>query len=146
VLASSTVAPGSGLTVTPQTGRWFHEVCAARSRLAILPAHARARPPGFSMKVNELLTLDIVDLALGGKALARHEGRVVFVDRGLPGDRVRARTTRVKRGFAEARLEAIEGPSPARVPAPCPHFRDQRCGGCRFQDLGYPAQLAAKER
>lgn len=98
------------------------------------------------MRVHELLTLDVEDLALGGKALARHEGRAVFVDRGLPGDRVRVRVTRVKRGWAEARAEAIEAGSPQRVEAPCPHFRDQRCGGCRFQDLAYAAQLAAKQR
>jgi 23S rRNA (uracil1939-C5)-methyltransferase len=98
------------------------------------------------MNVNELLALDITDLALGGKALARHEGRVVFVDRGVPGDRVRARVTRMRRAWAEARLESIETPAPTRIAAPCPHFRDQRCGGCRFQDLAYPAQLEAKER
>ena len=38
------------------------------------------------MRVNELLTVPIADLELGGKAVARHDGRVVFVDRGLPGD------------------------------------------------------------
>ena len=43
------------------------------------------------MKVRDVLTLDVEDVALGGKALARVDGRVVFVDRGLPGDRVRAR-------------------------------------------------------
>ncbi len=98
------------------------------------------------MKVNELLTLDVVDLALGGKALARHEGRAVFLDRGLPGDTVRARVSRVKRGWAEARLLGVESPSPARIEAPCPHFRAQQCGGCSFQDLRYEEQLATKQR
>src|SRR6185503_18823616 len=96
------------------------------------------------MKVNEVLTLAVSDLVLGGKGLARHEGRVVFVDGGLPGDRVRARLTRVRRQYAEARLESIEEPSPERVPAPCPHV--YQCGGCRFQDLGYEAQVRYKER
>lgn len=98
------------------------------------------------MRVNELLELDITDLALGGKALARHEGRVVFVDRGLPGDRVEARLSKVKRSFAEARLVAIQSGSALRVDAPCRHFRSGVCGGCRFQDLRYEDQLAAKER
>lgn len=74
--------------------------------------------------------------------MTRHEGRVVFVDRGLPDDVLRVRLTRVRRNFAEARLEAVERASPLRVPAPCPHV--DRCGGCRFQELDYPAQLAAK--
>ena len=71
------------------------------------------------MKVRDLLTLDVEDLALGGKALARHEGRVVFVDRGLPGDRITARVTRAKRSFAEARLVSLETPAPGRVSARC---------------------------
>jgi 23S rRNA (uracil1939-C5)-methyltransferase len=98
------------------------------------------------MKVNELSELEVTDVALGGKALARHEGRVVFVDRGLPGDRVTARITRVKRSWAEARLERVERPSGRRVAAPCPHFTAGVCGGCRFLDLGYADQLALKER
>lgn len=98
------------------------------------------------MKVNELLELDVADVALGGKALARHEGRAVFVDRGLPGDRVLARVTRVKRAWAEARLERVESASPLRVDAECPHFIGGVCGGCRFQDLRYAEQLALKER
>jgi 23S rRNA (uracil1939-C5)-methyltransferase len=96
------------------------------------------------MKVSELLKLEITDIALGGKALARDQGRVVFVDRGLPGDRITARVTRSKRAYAEARLESVETPSTLRVEAPCPHV--SRCGGCRMQDLGYQAQCDLKER
>lgn len=96
------------------------------------------------MQVNELLTVSISDLELGGKAVARHDGRVVFVDRGLPGDEVVARVTRAKRTFAEARLERVERGSPDRQPAPCPHA--ERCGGCRFQELRYERQLEIKER
>ena len=96
------------------------------------------------MKVNDLLTLEVQDLVLGGKALARHDGRVVFVDGGLPGDRIAARLTRLKRGWAEARLETIEHPSALRVQAACPHFG--RCGGCRFQDLRYDEQCRFKQR
>jgi 23S rRNA (uracil1939-C5)-methyltransferase len=98
------------------------------------------------MNVNDLLELDITDVALGGKALARHEGRAVFVDRGLPGDRVRARVTRVKRAWAEARLDRVESSTALRVEAACPHFVSGVCGGCRFQDLRYEEQLVLKER
>ncbi len=96
------------------------------------------------MKVNELLNLEVKDVALGGKALARHEGRPVFLDRGLPGDHVRARISHVKARFAEAVAVAIEPRAPQRVAAPCPHV--PVCGGCRFQDWDYAAQLALKER
>ena len=96
------------------------------------------------MRVNELLTVPISDLELGGKAVARHDGRVVFVDRGLPGDEVVARVTRTRKSFAEARLERVERGSADRQPAPCPHV--DRCGGCRFQELRYERQLEIKQR
>ena len=50
----------------------------------------------------EELELHVDSLAYGGNGVARLNGFVVFVRRGLPGDTVRARVTKVKRGFAEA--------------------------------------------
>jgi 23S rRNA (uracil1939-C5)-methyltransferase len=96
------------------------------------------------MRVNELPRLSVADLALGGKALAKPAGRVVFIDRGLPGDVVDARITRVKKTWAEARLEQVVEPSPDRIAARCPHV--DQCGGCRMQELPYPRQLELKER
>ena len=89
------------------------------------------------------LELAIDSLAYGGNGVARLNGFVVFVRRGLPGDRVRARVTKVKRSFAEATAVDVLEPSPLRVEAPCEHY--PACGGCRFQDLAYEAQVAAKE-
>src|SRR5918995_272298 len=90
------------------------------------------------------LDLKIDSLAYGGSGVARLNGFVVFVRRALPGDLVRARITKVKRNHAEAvSLEVVE-PGAPRVEAPCVHY--PACGGCRFQDLAYEAQLAAKER
>jgi 23S rRNA (uracil1939-C5)-methyltransferase len=65
------------------------------------------------------------------------------VRRGLPGDRVRARVTKVKRSHAEALATEVLRPGPERVEAPCAHF--PTCGGCRFQDLAYEAQLEQKQ-
>jgi 23S rRNA (uracil1939-C5)-methyltransferase len=88
------------------------------------------------------LELHIDSLAYGGAGVARLDGFVVFVRRGLPGDTVRARVTKVKRSHAEAlALEVVDAGAP-RVEAPCAHY--PACGGCRFQDLAYEAQLEAK--
>jgi 23S rRNA (uracil1939-C5)-methyltransferase len=89
------------------------------------------------------LELSIDSLAYGGNGVARLNGFVVFVRRGLPGDRVRARVTKVKRNHAEALAVEVLQPGPQRVEAPCVHY--PACGGCRFQDLAYDAQVAAKE-
>src|SRR5881397_1871899 len=88
------------------------------------------------------LELSIDSLAYGGNGVARLNGFVVFVRRGLPGDRVRARVTKVKRNHAEALAVEVLRPGPERVDAPCAHF--PACGGCRFQDLAYEAQLEQK--
>lgn len=96
------------------------------------------------VRKGEELELSIESLAYGGNGVARHNGFVVFVRGGLPGDRVRARVTKVKRGFAEGLASTLLEPGPDRVEAPCRHFGV--CGGCRFQDLAYGAQLAQKER
>jgi len=89
------------------------------------------------------LELDVDSLAYGGNGVARLDGFVVFVRRGLPGDRVLARVTKVKRSHAEALAVDVLESSADRVDAPCAHY--PACGGCRFQDLAYDAQAAAKE-
>ena len=95
------------------------------------------------MTKGEELELRVDSLAYGGNGVARLNGFVVFVRRGLPGDLVRARVTKVKRGFAEALATEVLEPSGERVEAPCAHY--PACGGCRFQDLAYESQVAAKE-
>jgi len=89
------------------------------------------------------LELHIDSLAYGGNGVARLNGFVVFVRRGLPGDTVRARVTKVKRNHAEALAVEVVEPGAKRVEAPCAHY--PACGGCRFQDLAYDAQLEAKQ-
>src|SRR5581483_5592889 len=88
------------------------------------------------------LELTIDSLAYGGNGVARLDGFVVFVRRGLPGDTVRARVTKVQRRHAEALATEVVRPGPRRVDAPCAHY--PACGGCRFQDLAYEAQVEAK--
>ena len=90
------------------------------------------------------LELTVESLAFGGNGVARLDGFVVFVRSGLPGDTVRARVTKVQRRHAEAIATEVIVAGPQRVAAPCAHY--PACGGCRFQDLAYDAQLAAKEQ
>jgi 23S rRNA (uracil1939-C5)-methyltransferase len=85
------------------------------------------------------IDLPIDKLAFGGKALGRVDGFVVFVDRALPGQKVRARITRIKKQFAEAQVVQVLEQSPAYVTPFCPHFG--LCGGCDWQDLAYEEQL-----
>jgi len=97
---------------------------------------------------SSLLRGQTVDVAIErgvyrGLGLARHEGQVVFVPRGLPGERLRVRVTGVEKGYARAvAVETLEASRDRRA-SPCPLFSS--CGGCAYQDLGYAAQLRLKE-
>ena len=91
---------------------------------------------------DHLITISIEKLVDGGAGLGRWEGRAVFVPGACPGETVRVRIASVKKGYAEARLQTVLGPSPDRIPPPCPVFG--KCGGCQWQQLAYPAQIEAK--
>lgn len=71
-------------------------------------------------------------------------GWVVMVPFTLPGERVCARVFRNHKNFSEADLVKVLTPSPHRVQPGCPIFG--RCGGCQYQHLAYPEQLAWKQR
>jgi 23S rRNA (uracil1939-C5)-methyltransferase len=91
--------------------------------------------------------VSITAIAAGGDGVGRlTDGRAVFVPRTAPGDRVRLKDGSLKlhRNFGRAAVGAVEGPGPARVTAPCPHYTQDHCGGCQLQHLGYDAQLTAK--
>ena len=83
--------------------------------------------------------LQVEKLAFGGKAVAKVEGLVVFLDHAVPGQTVKARITRKKRNYAEARVIQTLAQSPDYRPPVCPHFGV--CGGCYWQDISYGAQL-----
>ncbi len=94
--------------------------------------------------MSELLVLHIEDIAFGGKGVARHDGKVIFVPFTAPGDTITAQIVKSKKSFAEARMVKLMTPSPDRVEARCPYFTG--CGGCVYQHLRYEAQLAVKTK
>jgi 23S rRNA (uracil1939-C5)-methyltransferase len=96
------------------------------------------------LKPSEVIEADIVDLAHDGRGVARIDGKAVFVDGALPGERVRLRVIKRRRQLDEAGVVEVLTASPDRVVPACAHFG--LCGGCSLQHLAAPAQLAAKER
>jgi 23S rRNA (uracil1939-C5)-methyltransferase len=87
--------------------------------------------------------LPVTGYAAEGKALARHEGKVIFIEQAVPGDVVTVRLGRNKKDWAEAQVLSFDAYSPERVEPFCPHFGV--CGGCQWQMLPYPEQLAYKQ-
>ncbi len=90
------------------------------------------------------LVVRIDDAAFEGKTIAHLEGFVIFVDGAVPGDTVRVRVLKKKKNYGEAKVLAIEHPSPYRVTPRCSHFGP--CGGCKWQHVDYQVQLRFKEQ
>ena len=94
--------------------------------------------------MTEVLLLEPTGMVAGGDALARHpDGRVVFVEGALPGERVRARLTEERRDFARAVAVDVVDPSPDRVVPPCPALA-AGCGGCTWQHVSAGGQARLK--
>lgn len=103
------------------------------------------KPPRFHPEpfdYHQELEIEIDSLTNLGKGVGRHREWVVFVSHALPGERVKARVFRNSATFSEADLVEVLRPSPDRVDPLCALFGE--CGGCQYQNLAYPAQLAWK--
>ena len=87
------------------------------------------------------IDVELTDLAYGGDAVGRYEGRVLFVPGGIPGERVRVEVVEERRGHARAELLEILRPAPERVEPEFPLLTDS---GCHWQHIAYPAQLTWK--
>jgi 23S rRNA (uracil1939-C5)-methyltransferase len=88
------------------------------------------------------MILELTSMSPTGEAIARHEGKVVFVPFGIPGEVVQAQINHSRRSYARAQLLQIIQPAPDRVTPPCAYFG--ACGGCEWQHIQYDAQLKFK--
>ena len=93
--------------------------------------------------IGRMYDVSICDLSHDGLGIARIEGFLVFVKDALPGERVVARITNVKKNYGHA--DAIDkiNRAAARITPLCSVFEE--CGGCQIQHLDYPSQLEFKK-
>ncbi len=95
------------------------------------------------MELREIV-LNIDSLEFEGKGVARHEGKVYFVEGGVPGDIVRCVVRKSKRNYSQAEIIEILKPSEKRIVPSCKHFGI--CGGCKLQHIDYEIQLQYKQK
>ena len=100
--------------------------------------------PGMTpLAIGATFQVEAHGTALGGAAVARlPDGRVCFITGGIPGERLAIRITAIRRSFAEGELVEVLTPSPDRVEPQCAVYG--RCGGCRYQHVSHPRQIALK--
>ncbi len=96
------------------------------------------------MQKNDLVTVAIEDIGVGGEGIGKVDGYTLFIKDAIIGDVVEAKIVKAKKNYGYARLMNIVTPSENRVEKPaCPMAR--KCGGCQIQEMKYRAQLAFKE-
>ena len=86
----------------------------------------------------------VTDYAAEGKALAKLDGKVIFISGAVPGDVADVFITKNKKDWAEGRVQQIKEHSKERVASFCKHFGI--CGGCKWQMLPYAKQLQYKQQ
>jgi 23S rRNA (uracil1939-C5)-methyltransferase len=91
-----------------------------------------------------LENVPVTGYAAEGKALARIEGKVIFIEGAVPGDIADVLITKNKKDWAEGKAIKINELSSERVTPFCIHFGI--CGGCKWQMLPYRKQLEYKEQ
>ena len=79
-----------------------------------------------------------------GRGVARVDGKAIFIEGALPGERIEYSSYRRKPTYEQAQVVRVIKPSSQRVTPACPHFGV--CGGCSMQHLEPAAQTAAKQR
>lgn len=106
-----------------------------------------ARPPRRSGGALGRVELTLgTGIAAGGDGIGRlPDGRVVFVEGGLPGERVAVELTESRRDYAKGHQAAVIEASPDRVAPPC-RWVDRGCGGCGWQHARPETQVSMKER
>lgn len=93
--------------------------------------------------LGEPQTVQIGSLSHDGRGVTRIDGKTVFVDGALPGERVVLRRTRTHRHYDEALTVEVLEAAPGRVEPRCEHYGV--CGGCSLQHLDAGLQLQAKQ-
>ena len=87
--------------------------------------------------------IEIIDTARKGKSVAKHDGRAIFVQGGVPGDICDITVLKRRKKYWEARIEKIHTYSEKRTEPKCEHFGT--CGGCKWQNMKYESQLSFKQ-
>ena len=101
-------------------------------------------PKRVTLEVGQRFTVTIEKVAHGGHFIARHEGAVIFVRHGIPGEEAEIVITSVGSSFNRGDVVTVLTPSADRVSPPCRYAHREGCGGCDFQHISISRQRSLK--
>jgi len=91
-----------------------------------------------------LKNVEITDAASEGVAVARVEGKVLFVKNAVPGDIADVQVVKKRSSYLEGIPLVFHHYSDKREEPVCSHFG--LCGGCKWQNMKYEYQLFYKQK
>lgn len=92
----------------------------------------------------QIIEVDITDMGNFGNGIGHFEGLAIFVENAIPGDKVKAEVTKVKKNYAQAKTVEIVEPSKSRITPDCQYAG--QCGGCALRSVNYEDQLILKQK
>ena len=102
------------------------------------------RAPDAPAAIGQRIELTLERLTHDGRGIGRWQGRTVFAEGGLPGEKVDSRVVRARSKLIETRVSRVLETSPERLEPACPHFA--LCGGCSLQHMPRQTQLEIKQQ
>ncbi len=97
----------------------------------------------MNIKENQIFDVEILEITYKGKGVCKIDAFVIFLNSGVPGDKVQIKITKLKKKYGEGEILALLEPSKNRIEPLCSYF--ETCGGCQLQNINYPGQLKYKE-
>ena len=96
------------------------------------------------MRFDDIFKIEIEDLTFGGAGIGRIDGKVCFVPRVLPGEKVEVEIKKEKPDYYTSRLLKVLEPAPERIEEECPF--GSFCPGCAYQHCSYKYENELKDR
>ncbi len=87
--------------------------------------------------------IEVTGISSDGRAVGKYNGEVIFIKNAVPGDVVDVSITGRDKKFKLGKVHEYQRYSDERVEPVCKHFGI--CGGCKWQNLDYNAQLRHKQ-
>lgn len=95
------------------------------------------------VKINNTYEIEIIDLNHKGQGVAKIDGFTIFLDRGIPGDKGKAKILSVKKNYGVGKFISLDEKSKNRIEPICEI--EHECGGCQIQSIDYNKQLEIKK-